>query len=288
MIRLIAIDIDGTLLDSHARLPRAHARALAEAGSRGIGVALVTGRSVHFAEPVARQLPVACTLVASNGAIVKDQAGQTRLRRFLEREAARLVLDGMRAYEESVALVFDPPGTHGEDAAILYERMDWTHPNRTRYYERNRAFIRQIAPLASALVEDPVQVMFNGGCAPMRELAARLRGLPCADRFSLQVTEYEARDFTMLDVNRRGCSKGATLADWCREIGVAPAEVMAIGDNWNDVEMLEFAGVPVVMGNACDELKTRARESAWHLTKSHDEDGLAEAVYRLALATDRT
>ncbi len=287
MIKLLAIDIDGTLIDSHAKLPRENARALEDAGARGIAVALVTGRSVHFALPVAAKLPVPATLVASNGAIVKDRSGETRLRRFLDRDAARLVLDEMRGWEEAVALVFDPPGAHGDQAAVVYERMDWSHPNRSRYYERNKAFIRQVPSLAEALVEDPIQVMFNGGVAPMREVAARLRGLPCADRFSLQVTEYEARDFTMLDVNRRGCSKGATLADWCASAGLARDEVMAVGDNWNDVEMLEFAGTPVVMGNACHELKARARAAGWHLTGTHDDAGLAEAIYRLALPPAR-
>jgi hydroxymethylpyrimidine pyrophosphatase-like HAD family hydrolase len=282
MIRLVAIDIDGTLLDSHARIPAAHARALTEAGDRGANIALVTGRSVHFALPVAAKLPVPATLIASNGAIVKDHTGQTRMQRFLDKDAARLVLDSMPGYEESMAIVVDPPAG-GSPEAILYDRMDWTHPNRSRYFERNKAFIRHVSPLASALVEDPVQVMFNGGVVAMREVAARLRALPCADQFSLQVTEYEPRDFTMLDVNRGGCSKGATLADWCVEQGIARDEVMALGDNWNDVEMLEFAGIPVVMGNACRELKDRARAAGWHLTSSHDEDGLAEALYRWAL-----
>ncbi len=282
MIRLIAIDIDGTLLNSQGQLPRAHRRALVEARIRHVAIALLTGRSVHFARPVADALPVPVTLVASNGAILKDDRGSTRMRRLLARDAARQVLDEMQAFRECVALVFDSPGPDGRPEAIAYEHMDWTHPNRRRYYDRNRAFIRQVTPLAAALTDDPVQVMFNGEVAPMRDLAVRLRALACAGAFSLQVTEYEDRDFALIDVNQCGCSKGTTLSAWATELGLTRDEVMAVGDNLNDVEMLEFAGTPVVMGNACDGLLARARTEGWTISRSHDEDGLAEAIYRLA------
>jgi Cof subfamily protein (haloacid dehalogenase superfamily) len=282
MIRLLAIDIDGTLLNSQGQVSPAHRRALAEAGARRIAIALVTGRSVHFAHPVADALPVPVTLVASNGAIVKDAHGETRLRRLLPRDAARQVLAEMEAFGDSVALVFDAPGIDGRPEAIVYDRMDWTRPNRQRYYERNRAFIRRMAPLAAALVDDPIQVMFNGEVVPMRDVARRLRALSCAGDFSLQVTEYENRDFALVDVNRRGCSKGTTLAAWAGELGIGRDEVMAVGDNLNDLDMLEFAGTPVVMGNACEALRDHASRNGWMVGRTHDEDGLADVIYRLA------
>src|SRR5207248_2765542 len=155
-------------------------------------------------------LPLA--LIVNNGALVKDKSGDTRLRRLLSRETARAVLAGARAYEDSVALVFDRPPGHDE-RQIVFERMDGNHPNRRGYYEKNRAFIAQApAPLADVLIEDPVQVMFNGSVAPMRQLAAQLLALPIAGQFSVAVTEYEHRDFSLVDVNGAGCSKGSTLA----------------------------------------------------------------------------
>jgi hypothetical protein len=271
VIRLLAVDIDGTLLDSRGRLPDAHRDALVAAAARGVEVALVTGRSFHFTRPIANLLPIPLTLIVNNGAVVKDTAGATVLRHLLSREAARHILAETRAHEDSVAIVFDRP----DERQIVFERMDWSHPRRRGYYEKNKAFIAQApAPLADVLDEDPIQVMFNGSVAPMRALFAALRSLAIADQFTVAITEYEPRDFSLVDVNGAGCSKGTTLARWAALRGLSRDDVMAVGDNLNDVEMLDFAGTAVVMGNATDALKSRG----YRLTGTNDEGGLATAL----------
>ena len=271
MIRLLAIDIDGTLLDSRGRLPDAHRDALIEAAARGVEVALVTGRSYHFTGAVVERLPIPLTLIVNNGAVVKTKDGVTALRRLLSREAARRVLDETRHLEDSVAVVFD----RTDERQIVFERMDWSHPNRRGYFDRNKAFIaRTPSPLREALIEDPIQVMFNGSVAPMRELAARLGSMPIADQFTVAITEYEARDFSLVDVNGAGCSKGTTLAAWVERRGWSADEVAAIGDNLNDVDMLDFAGTAYIMGNAIEALKARG----YIVTGTNDESGLATAI----------
>jgi hydroxymethylpyrimidine pyrophosphatase-like HAD family hydrolase len=115
--------------------------------------------------------------------------------------------------------------------------------------------------------------------APLRALALALRSLPVADRIAVAVTEYELRDFSLVDVNAAGCSKGTTLARWASSRGVTRDAVMAVGDNLNDVDMLDFAGVAVVMGNATDALKSRG----YIQTGTNDEHGLADAIRRYAL-----
>jgi hypothetical protein len=271
VIRLLAIDIDGTLLDSQGRLPDAHRDALIDASALGVEIALVTGRSYHFTGAVVERLPIPLTLIVNNGAVVKRKTGETELRHLLARDAARRVLDETRHLEDSVALVFDRP----DERQIVFERMDWSHPNRRGYYDRNKAFItRAASPLRQALTEDPIQVMFNGSVKPMRALVASLRAMPIADRFSVAITEYTARDFSLVDINAARCSKGTTLAAWVARRGWTPADVAAVGDNLNDVEMLDFAGTAFVMGNATDALKSRG----YRPTASNDEDGLALAV----------
>jgi hypothetical protein len=271
MIRLLAIDIDGTLLDSRGRLPDAHRDALVEASAQGVEVALVTGRGFHFTGAVVALLPIPLTLIVNNGAVVKRKTGETELRHVLPREAARRVLDGTRHVEDSVALVFD----RSDERQIVFERMDWSHPHRRGYYEKNKAFIAQTpSPLRDMLTEDPIQVMFNGGVEPMRALVASLRAMPIADQFSVAITEYVARDFSLIDVNGAGCSKGTTLARWVERRGMTPGDVMAVGDNLNDVEMLDFAGTAYVMGNATDALKSRG----YRVTGTNDEAGLATAI----------
>ena len=271
MIRLLAIDIDGTLLDSRGRLPPAHRDALVDATARGIQIALVTGRSFHFTAPIVDLLPIPLMLICNNGAVVKRKTGETEMRHLLSREAARHVLIETRRLEDSVAIVFDRP----DERQIVFERMDWSQPNRRGYYEKNKAYIAEApGPLADVLTEDPIQVMFNGSVEPMRQLAAALRAMPVAGQFSVAVTEYEQRDFSLVDVNGAGCSKGSTLARWVASRGLRADEVMAVGDNLNDVEMLDFAGIAVVMGNAAEALKSRG----YLLAGTNDEGGLAAAI----------
>jgi Cof subfamily protein (haloacid dehalogenase superfamily) len=276
VIRLLAVDIDGTLLDSRGSLPDAHRQALADAVSAGVEIALATGRSFHFTRPIADLLALPLTLVVNNGALVKNHAGITEMRHLLPRGVARRVLAETHAYEDSVAIVFDRPA----ERQVVFERMDWSHPNRRGYYEKNKAFIAEApAPLAEMLVEDPIQVMFNGSVEPMRALVRALRAADRADEYTVAITEYADRDFSLVDVNGAGCSKGAALARWALGRGLTRDEVMAVGDNLNDVEMLDFAGTAVVMGNATGPLKQRG----YLVTGTNDEDGLAAAIRLHAL-----
>jgi hydroxymethylpyrimidine pyrophosphatase-like HAD family hydrolase len=96
---------------------------------------------------------------------------------------------------------------------------------------------------------------------------------------SFGLTEYPARDLSLMDVLDRGCNKGAALAWWAERRGIAREEVMAIGDNWNDREMLEWAGLPVLMGNSSEELK----QNGWAVTARNDESGVAAAIERFLL-----
>ena len=92
-MRLIALDIDGTLLDSRWQLPEANRAAIAEATRRGIEVALVTGRRYDFAMPVARQLDSPLTMIVNNGALIRSKEGRTHLRHLLSRSSAEQVLE---------------------------------------------------------------------------------------------------------------------------------------------------------------------------------------------------
>ncbi len=276
--RLIAIDIDGTLLDSSWRVPEANCRAVGEAIARGIEVALVTGRRFDFAKPIAEQLSGPLTLIVNNGALIKSKDGATHLRHLLPREVALRVLAATRDQRNGTAVVFDRPAEN----QVIFERIDWEDPRQRGYYERNQQYITLAAPLEACVTEDPIQVMYCGPVARMRETGRILRGMPEAGRaFALAITEYESRDFGMIDVIHAACSKGAALAEWCRVRGYSAAEVMAIGDNLNDREMLEFAGLPVIMGNSVPELK----QLGWRETLSNDEGGVAAAIEAYALGS---
>jgi|SRR5678815_1458445 Cof subfamily protein (haloacid dehalogenase superfamily) len=270
MIRLIGIDVDGTLLDPRGQIPQANIDAIHDAVSAGIQIALVTGRSYPFARPIADPLPDSITLIVSNGAVERGMDGSRVARRLLDRHTARAVLDATRPFRESAALVFD----RDADRQVMFETMDWEHPGRKAYWARNQSLIAQSVPLEDALVEDPIQVMFNGGVDTMRALYRALNLE--ADGFAVSLTEYTHRDFSLIDVTAPGATKGRALAWRAAQLGIARDEVMAVGDNFNDLEMLEFAGLPVVMANSVEELKQRG----WPITGDNENAGLAEAIRR--------
>lgn len=274
-VRLIALDIDGTLLDSRWQVSEANRNAIAEATRRGIEVALVTGRRYDFAMPVARQLDIPLTMIVNNGALVRSNDGRTRLRHLLARRVAKQVLQLTKSWRDGAAVIFDRP----IENQLMLERLDPDDSLRYAYYSRNKEFIGFANPLETCLTEDPIQVMLSGKVAPMRDAERALRGAPFADEYALAVTMYERRDFAMIDVLNPICSKGASLAEWATLSGYAREEVMAIGDNHNDLEMLTFAGIPVVMGNSVPELKV----FGWHETRSNDENGVAHAIEQFAL-----
>jgi Cof subfamily protein (haloacid dehalogenase superfamily) len=274
-VKLIALDIDGTLLDSRWTLPEANRAAIAEATRRGIEVALVTGRLYDFAMPIALQLGAPLTMIVSNGAVIRTQDGQTHLRHLLRRETAKRVLEITRPWRDSTAVIFDRPQAN----QVILEVFATDDPIRSAYYARNKEFIGQAVPLESCLTEDPLQVMLSGKVEPMRDAEAVLRGAQATEGFKVAATVYESRDFSMIDVLHPHCSKGAALAEWATLRGLTREEVMAVGDNHNDLEMLSYAGVPVVMGNCVPEL----RNFGWHETASNDHNGVAAAIELFAL-----
>src|SRR6202030_4015496 len=160
-VRFIALDIDGTLLDSTSALPEANLRAIEAAYSRGIEVALVTGRRFDFALPIALQIPCPLTMIVNNGALVKSKNGTTHLRPLLPHQIARAVLEFTSEHRAGAAVVFDRPRANQG----IYEKIDWGDLPRKAYYARNREFIAQVCPLEDCLTEDPSQVMYSGSVA---------------------------------------------------------------------------------------------------------------------------
>jgi hypothetical protein len=274
-VRLIALDIDGTLLDSRWQISEANRAAIAEAARRGIEVALVTGRRYDFALPVAQKIDSPLTMIVNNGALIRSKEGRTHVRHLLPRDIARNVLQLTQPWRDGTAVVFDRPSSE----QVMIESFNPDDSLRCAYYSRNKEFIGLADPLESCLTEDPIQVMFSGNIAPLRQAEAALRAAPIADKFALAVTIYAKKDFAMIDVINPSCSKGSSLAEWAALRGIAREDVLAIGDNHNDLEMLTFAGIPVVMANCVAELKT----FGWHETASNDHDGVAAAIEHFAL-----
>jgi len=269
-VRLIAVDIDGTLIDSTLDVPAANLQALRRAYNAGVHIVLVTGRRHRFAMPVAEQLGFEFCLISSNGAITRSTTGELHFADMLPRNTAHKLCEYMSAFSGCTVLTFDKE----ERGAIVVERSDELGANIQRWIDKNRMYIEEIAPITAALVCDPVQAMFCGTIERMAPAEVRLKDGTFACEISVLKTQYYHRDLCILDVLKHGCSKGSALARWAAHLGIPRREVMAIGDNYNDVEMLEFAGFPFVMANASEDLK----QSGWPVTLDNDACGVAAAV----------
>ena len=269
-IRLLATDIDGTLLNPQFQISEGDLAALRQAHAAGIEIVLVTGRRHTFALPIAKQLGFDLWLISSNGAVTRSLAGETFHRDLMPAETCRSLCRAMQDFRGNTVLTFDVE-TKG---AIVLERMDEVGASIRRWLEKNMEFIELVVPIEKALVRDPVQAMFCGTIARMNEALRALGRAGMEDKITVLRTEYPARDLSMIDVLNAGCSKGHALERWAAHRGFRRDQVMAIGDNHNDVEMLEFAGHPVIMGNACAELRGRG----WRVTRGNDACGVAAVV----------
>lgn len=269
-IRLVAIDLDGTLLNSRSEVSPANRQALAEATARGIHVVLVTGRRSHSARKFVEMIPCPVTLISSNGALVTSSSGEVLYRNFLPREAARRVLESSREFRPYAAAIYHQAGRGQvvlEACAVPAGPLGW-------YLSNSPECLEQVPDLEGALGTDPIQILFGGPLATIEPAETLLRASPVAAAVHLTWTKYLSRNISLLDAMNAGCTKGATLALWARQHGIDAGEVMAIGDNFNDLEMLQFAGLPVVMSNRTPGFG----EEHWTLTLSNDRDGVAAAL----------
>jgi hydroxymethylpyrimidine pyrophosphatase-like HAD family hydrolase len=271
-LRLIAIDIDGTLLNPQFQISEADLAALRRAHGEGIEVVVVTGRRHAFALPIVQQLGFDLWLISSNGAITRSLTGESFHRDLLPRSTCRDLVKIMQEFRGQTVLTFDS-GLDSESAGtIVIEHMRELEVSIKRWLEKNMEYIRFVIPIEAALTTDPVQAMFCGPVALMQR-ALRVLG-ECGLPITVLRTEYPGRDLSIVDVLNAGCSKGHALERWANYRGIKREQVMAVGDNYNDIEMLTFAGRPFIMGNASEELLGRG----WTQTRSNAESGVAAAI----------
>ncbi len=269
-VRLIAIDIDGTLLDSQAQVSPANLDALRRAHEVGIETVLVTGRRHRFALPIAEMLGFDLWIISSNGAVTRSTRGESYHRDLMPQSTAEKLCRHMVDFRNYSVITFDREGM----GAIVCENHDHLYGVIQRWMEKNAPYIEYVSPIEKALVEDPIQVMFCGPVDLMRSAQERLLASDFADRMTVLRTQYDHRNLTIVDILNAGCSKGHALERWATYRGLDRSQVMAIGDNYNDIEMLTFAGHPVIMGNASDDLK----QNGWTITLHNDESGVAAVV----------
>jgi len=197
-------------------------------------------------------------------------SGETFHRDLLPATTCGKLCAAMREFRGNTVLTFDTESK----GAIVLEHMNELNGSIQRWLEKNLEYIDFVIPLEKSLVTDPVQAMFCGRIGRMHEALSALAASGLETDVTVLRTEYPVRDLSIVDVLNQGCSKGHALARWAKFRGVSREQVMAIGDNYNDIEMLDFAGLPFIMGNASEEL----RGKGWSVTLPNDQSGVAAAI----------
>jgi hydroxymethylpyrimidine pyrophosphatase-like HAD family hydrolase len=297
--RLIAIDMDGTLLNSSARISPRNLAALHLAEAAGVEPVIATGRRHCYAMHVLRDLPLAASnaLISSNGAVIRTFGHHLLHRSYMPLETARWLCAHAGDFRSSLVLTFDTVDETGEDScgALVSELTHDLHDSINQWMLANQRYIQHVDRIEDALHGDPpIQMMICGGIDRMSQAEALLRqdprvsavGEPSTDRteITLHRTSYPQRDLSIVDILPAGCSKASALEHLLHLRGLTTTDLMAIGDNWNDLPMLELAAHPVLMANAPTDLKALAHSRHWTIAPTNDNDGVAHAI-ESALAT---
>jgi len=286
MIKLLALDLDGTTLDSKGLVPNANRTAIRAAEERGVSVTIATGRRFRDARPVGIDLELNGPLITHNGALLKyADSGETVSCDLLSTETSREIVGVGKSYGGDALVSVDP---HGR-GALLYDRISDDNLPLKKYlrWSENlhggvpgRDGVEHVPSLDDILHKhEIVHISFSGGCAPMRDLETNLR-VELGSTVTLLATIYSNLDFTLLDILPPTASKGHGVAKLAKMNRFMPENVMAIGDNFNDLEMLKYAGTAVVMGNADAKLRGMPE---FYTTLSNDDAGVAAAIERFIL-----
>jgi Cof subfamily protein (haloacid dehalogenase superfamily) len=285
-VRLVAIDMDGTLLpDFSAVVSERNKRALREAQEAGIVVAIATGRRQAFTAPLLVDVGLRADtpMITSNGAVTRSFSGERIDFQHLDPRVAR----GLCRVLRGVGLVIftldkaSKPDLLVEDMAMVTGRL-------AKWVESNRTSIEEVRPIEDALGDDVdlIQGMAAGTIAEMIEAERRLTVCEWAGQFECIRTAYPGSDLSILDLLPKGVSKRSALERLANRLGIAQAETMAIGDNWNDEAMLDWAGTGVLMGNATEELRGMAAGRGWVIGPTNSQDGVAVMLEKAVSVLD--
>lgn len=272
-IKMLAIDIDGTLLTPQKTIAPATRAAIHQAQQEGIVVTLATGRRYLNSATLAADLGLEIPLIVCDGALIMQHPqDKILLTQPLDAHVAQQAVDSMVRYGIQ-------PVAHHLNGSI--EEI-WTGPLEhdsewlTTYFASFPKHLYRM-PTETLCVghPDPIRVVAFASEEIILELAAEISALPCSWN-SIKRGNYGSAEMAVYAPH---CSKASGVAALARQLGIELTEVMAIGDDNNDIEMLRAVGWGVAMGHANQTVKS----SADAITTSNTEDGAARAIERYAL-----
>lgn len=266
-VRLVVMDLDDTLLGSDLTISERNKKVINQACQEGVLVTVATGRMPLSCRRFVEQIPIEIPVIMCHGAIVKDTAGggEVIFRRVIEKSLAAEAINKMQM-----------EGMHCQ----IYLK-DKIYTNQCNKWAENW---RQLSRL-QAEEADLLEILAQEGEGAEKIVSIDEEDI-IADRYNTFKTLFQGKiHLTMskpnfLEMSAADVNKGAALAFLAERHGIAREEIMAIGDSLNDIEMIQYAGIGVVMGNGRPETK----RAADYITASNDEDGVAQAIEKFVLA----
>jgi Cof subfamily protein (haloacid dehalogenase superfamily) len=268
--RLLALDLDGTVLDPYGDLTDGVRQAVASACRRGLRVVLCTGRRFRTALPFARRLGLSGSIVVNNGVLVKDlETGQTIEHRYLAADLRAEVIALVRPV--ATPLVYVDSADEGTD--IVTEPHASAHPFQREYFDDNAEFCTIVDDVSAVERDDVIMVSTMGDestLGALREHSERT----LADRVRMHSLINKNYQGNILEFLSPHSGKWAALRRVAAAAGIGPEQIAAVGDDHNDAEMLRGAGLGIAMGNAVDPVK----EAADCVAPSNAEGGAIRAI----------
>lgn len=260
--KLVALDLDGTLLNEDKQITPETAAAVRRVRELGTEVTLCTGRMFAASLPYARELGLTLPLVTYNGGLVMGQDRREILyQRTLSHHYAREII--MQAREAGFAINY-----YHEDR-LLVEEITEQH---RLYAAWSRVPLEPVEDLL-ALPHDPLKILLMGNEEKLDRFAREMDR-----RFDGAV--YLTKSWpTFLEFMHPEATKGLGLRALLEHLGLDKSQVLVVGDSYNDLEMFKYAGFAVAMENAADEVK----QAAHYVTKSNRENGVAEVLKKFII-----
>lgn len=256
--RLVAVDLDDTLLGEDHRISPRNYDAVQRLKDAGVQVVIASGRMHDSTTSFARELGLDGPIISYNGALVKEMAsGEVYYHRPLPAEHAAAIVDYANEHNYHLNYYLD-------DRLYVKEKTQWSD----LYSSRTGSVIRPVGDLNQFRGRTPTKIiLLDSPGITGRLLQEMVRMWENVLYVTITNPEY-------LEFMNRGVSKALGLEAIARRTGIAPEEMAAFGDSYNDIPMLRYCGLGVAMGNAHDEVK----QSADRVASSHAEDGFAQAV----------
>jgi hypothetical protein len=268
--RILALDIDGTILDPYGKLPGVVSNAIAAARRRGLWVILCTGRRFRTALPFAEQLNLEGPMVVNNGVLVKDiESGATLRQKFLSAEDFQTIIPFVRRVGSPLTYV----DTFHEQVDALMERCSNTHLFQQEYLADNGAFFQTVDDLRAQNRSDVIMVSTMGDEKTLLNLREEAQA-QFGDQVHTHILINKNYHGVILEFLSPESGKWAALCAVAEQANVSPQEIIAIGDDNNDIEMIRGAGLGIAMGNASPAVQ----EAADRVAGSNAEGGAAKAI----------